>query len=340
MGWHSEKLKIYVKNTTPRRERHALHHFVTGDSYCWCKLVLVVILSGLLCGAVDADPVSPVPVPTVRINTCKEGDITHFYVQNDEFCEITMTFEMGLVNLRGTVDFPCTLTFGARKQTEAFCLCPLEEGCKWEYSYTNYYKLGSSIAKHDEACVYQLPYAPGSKFKVTQGYNGKFSHKGSNRFAIDWQMPEGTEVRAARGGVVVRVKDDSDRGGASLKFDPLNNYVLIRHDDGTLGHYCHLQKGGCRVKVGQTVSTGQVIALSGNTGFSSGPHLHFCVFKAKDGRERESIPVKFSTATEQAITLVSGRSYKATETRTASVQASITAKTELPPSATGGSLPP
>src|SRR5207249_5813342 len=103
------------------------------------------------------------------------------------------------------------------------------------------------------------------------------------------------------------------------------NYVLIRHEDGTLGHYCHLQKNGSVVKVGQTVATGDVIAHSGNTGFSSGAHLHFCVFKTKDGRERESIPVKFKNASEKEVTLVAGASYKASETQSASVRPSAVA---------------
>jgi murein DD-endopeptidase MepM/ murein hydrolase activator NlpD len=118
-------------------------------------------------------------------------------------------------------------------------------------------------------------------------------------------------VLAARRGVVVRVKDDSNSGGSSMKYDPCNNYVLIRHDDGTLGHYCHLQKGGCPVAVGQSVEAGDLIAHSGNTGFSSGPHLHFCVLRTKDGRERESVPVKFRTAEAEGVTLLSGHSYEA-----------------------------
>src|SRR5205807_3793300 len=121
------------------------------------------------------------------------------------------------------------------------------------------------------------------------------------------------------GGTVIKVKDESNTGGASIKYDSYNNYVLIRHDDGTLAHYCHLQKGGCRVRPGQVVLAGDFIARSGNTGFSSGPHLHFCVFKTKSGRERESIPVKFKTAEESAITLHMGRNYKAGEVRTARI---------------------
>jgi len=81
-----------------------------------------------------------------------------------------------------------------------------------------------------------------------------------------------------------------------------------------------LQKGGCCVVPGQRVQAGDVLAHSGNTGFSSGPHLHFCVFKTKNGRERQSIPVQFKTADDVAITLRTGRNYKAMGIETATVR--------------------
>jgi murein DD-endopeptidase MepM/ murein hydrolase activator NlpD len=281
--------------------------------FCWCALaVLPTFLNG--CGFSRGYAKLPPPphqsLPAVTVTTKCEGGVTHFYVENKELCEITMTFGLDVSNLKGTVKFPYTATFPAQELTEAFSLTPTASDGEWEYSYTNYFKLGSSCAKHDDSYIYQLPYAPGCNFKVTQGYNGSFSHKGSNQYAIDWQMPEGTPVCAARGGVVVKIKDDSSVGGASIKYDPYNNYVLIRHDDGTLGHYCHLRKGGVCVKPGEHVEVGQRIALSGNTGFSSGAHLHFSVFKTKDGRERISIPVRFRTADAPAITLVEGRRYE------------------------------
>ncbi|HLH52369.1 MAG TPA: M23 family metallopeptidase [Verrucomicrobiae bacterium] len=280
----------------------------------------------LALGAADNQPrgshCEPAPETAVHVKTVHDGGVTRFFVENDEYCEVTMTFEMGLVNMKGSTTFPYTATFAPRQTSEAFEVSPVQPDSKWEYSYTNYFKLGSNCARHDDSFVYQLPYAPGNKFKVTQGYNGKFSHTGSNQYAIDWDMPEGTLVHAARGGVVVRVKDDSDKGGPTMEFDHYNNYILIRHEDGTLAHYCHLQKNGCLVKVGQVVAMGDVIAHSGNTGFSSGPHLHFCVFRTQDGRARVSIPVKFRTNQEKAITLTSGHSYRASETQSASVRPS------------------
>ena len=254
---------------------------------------------------------------TVRVVTEREGEATRFLVDNQELCEVTMTFDMRLANLSCDEQFPFTATFPPGKTTLAFTLSPSSSDPKWEYSYTNYYKLGSRTAEHDEDYLYQLPYAGGSSFRVTQAYGGTFSHRGSNKYAIDWKMPEGTAGHAARSGLVVKVKDDSSKGGSNIKYDRYNNYVLVRHEDGTLGHYCHLQKGGVRVEPGQTVEAGQMIALSGNTGFSSGPHLHFCVFKTINGRERESIPVRFKTAEVQATTLVEGRSYKAAEPQAA-----------------------
>ncbi|HEY9508335.1 MAG TPA: M23 family metallopeptidase, partial [Verrucomicrobiae bacterium] len=250
----------------------------------------------------------------VKISTQREGDVTRVYVQNQERTEVAMTFDFHTVNLKSTVKFPYTATF-APGETEAFTLMPDNAAKPWEYSFTNYYKLGSTIAVPDNY-VYSLPYAPGKSHKVTQAFGGSFSHKGSNKYAIDWKMPEGTTVYAARGGVVVKTKDDSNVGGGSLAYDRFNNYVLIRHSDGTLGHYCHLKQDGVKVVPGQVVHAGDPIALSGNTGFSSGPHLHFAVFKAIDGKHRESLPIKFEDANGENVTLVEGRSYKAATVRT------------------------
>ena len=89
--------------------------------------------------------------------------------------------------------------------------------------------------------------------------------------------------------------------------------VVVQHPDGTMAHYCHLAPNSSKVRVGTKVRAGELLAASGNTGFTSGPHLHFAVFKARNGHGRETIPVKFRTADGSGVTLVSGKSYRAAD---------------------------
>lgn len=295
--------------------RFAAHRGFSGSRgilFPWGLMCLCVFGGGLSCSTAARSFGVGSPKPAASVTTRREGNLIHVKVDNSENSEVTVTFDVRPVNLKGNVSFPHTATFKPG-QTEAFTLAPIQPDAPWHYSYTTYYKLGSSDAVHDDSAVYQLPYAPGSSYKVSQGYNSGFSHHGPDQFAIDWKMPEGTELRAARGGRVVRVKDDSNVGGRTIRFDRYNNFIIIRHEDGTLGHYCHLKKDGVKVTPGQIVQAGEAIALSGNTGFSSGAHLHFCVYRTPDGRERVTIPVKFAAADNRAVTLVEGDRYRAPE---------------------------
>lgn len=121
--------------------------------------------------------------------------------------------------------------------------------------------------------AYTLPYEKGRCFLLVQAYQSKLSHKGE--FALDFKMKKGTKICAARGGIVVEVKEDSKKGGLKEKYLPLGNHVIIRHDDGTYGNYWHLKYNGALVNVGDTIAQGQVIGLSGKTGYAAFPHLHF-----------------------------------------------------------------
>jgi len=223
---------------------------------------------------------------------------------------VTATFDLKLTNLKSSAGSSYTATYPANQLTEAFMLYPVDAGRQWAYSYVNHFTIGSTSAVHDDSVVYFLPYDGGTECKVTQGYNGSYSHSGADQYAIDWKMPCGTPVHAARGGVVVKVKVDSNASGPDRKFENQANYILIRHSDGTLANYAHLSKDGARVKAGQVVEIGDVIGLSGNTGYTSGPHLHFSVFKTWNGKQRLSIPVKFQTASAPATTLAEGKTYK------------------------------
>ena len=247
----------------------------------------------------------------VKVVTKRDGVSTRFFVRNAEKSDMTATVEIGAVGLRSDVELPRTVTVPAGETVLAFTLTPIEAAGEWSYSYTNHYTVGRHDAKHDDSVLYLLPYFPGETYKVTQGYHGTFSHTGPDEFAIDWKMPEGTPVLAARAGVVVSVKDHFDKGGPHRKYEDCANLVTVQHEDGTMAHYCHLAPRSAKVTVGERVRAGELLALSGNTGFTSGPHLHFAVFKARDGYGRETIPVKFRTAEASGITLVSGQKYRA-----------------------------
>ena len=146
----------------------------------------------------------------------------------------------------------------------------------------------------DSNFVYGLPFKNGKSHLVVQGYFGKFSHK--NRIAIDFKMKKGTEILAARDGVVIRMKEDGDKGGWNKKYLRDGNYIVIQHDDNSRSGYWHLKKNEVLVNVGDTVKQGQVIGLSGNTGYTSFPHLHFMVWGFTEKGQWRQIPNRFRTS--------------------------------------------
>jgi murein DD-endopeptidase MepM/ murein hydrolase activator NlpD len=128
--------------------------------------------------------------------------------------------------------------------------------------------------KDDSSYIYSLPFQDHKKVFLIQGYESKiFSHRGER--ALDFKVKQGTKICAAREGVVIALREDSDKGGLKQENLSDGNYISIKHNDGSVAHYWHLQKDGVMVSVGDTVKTGQWIGLSGNTGYSSFPHLHF-----------------------------------------------------------------
>lgn len=143
--------------------------------------------------------------------------------------------------------------------------------------------------------IYKLPYPGRLAFEVCQGNNHKGgTHVGKGAYAWDFCMPLGTPVTAARGGTVKSVRQSSNTGGWGPKFADDANYVVVDHGDGTSTLYMHLMFNGARVKPGDQVQTGQLLAYSGNTGWTSAPHLHFMVMQTvADDVYAQSVPVLF-----------------------------------------------
>ena len=134
-----------------------------------------------------------------------------------------------------------------------------------------------------------------NNFRIDQGYGGQFSHSDpENRYAVDFAAEIGTPVLAAREGVVMQVESDFDKAGLNReKYGGRANFVRIVHDDGSMALYAHLKADGALVRVGQRVRAGQQIGLSGNTGFTTGPHLHFAI-QVNRGMRLESIPFRMN----------------------------------------------
>jgi murein DD-endopeptidase MepM/ murein hydrolase activator NlpD len=158
---------------------------------------------------------------------------------------------------------------------------------------------------------YRLPYALSSSVRVSQAYPTVKTHgHPSSQYAIDFEMPIGTDVFAARDGVVIEVASDFFESGTDYEVDgPRANVVRILHDDGTMGLYVHLNWNTIRVVPGQRVRRGEYLADSGNTGFSTGPHLHFVV-QRNEGGALVAVPLEFASRSGP-VTVVTGESYAA-----------------------------
>jgi hypothetical protein len=164
------------------------------------------------------------------------------------------------------------------------------------------YAVGMSAMPGDPTAVaanvvYNLPMDESSHWQVGQGFHGGFSHSDEqNRYAVDLIVPVGTPVLAARDGVVMQVESAFDKAGLNQqKYSDRANVVRILHDDGSMAVYAHLAENGVYVRVGDRIGVGQQIALSGNTGYSSGPHLHFCV-QVNKGMRLVSVPFRMVTS--------------------------------------------
>lgn len=126
------------------------------------------------------------------------------------------------------------------------------------------------------ASLYKLPYQAGERYKVTQGYqNPGGSHDGE--YALDFGMPIGTDLTASRSGIVAALKENSNYGCGNSSCASHGNYLIIDHGDGESSLYLHLDYNGVLVERGQRIQQGDLVAKSGNTGWSTGPHLHFAV---------------------------------------------------------------
>lgn len=166
-------------------------------------------------------------------------------------------------------------------------------------------KFGDPNSEYDIDYKYELPFQKGKPYKIIQTFGGKFSHsKIHSKYAIDFGLAIGDTITAARSGKVFFVKEDSKEHCRSRKCINKANKIYIIHKDGTMAHYVHLDFNGALVDIGDVVKANQPIGISGMTGFTTLPHLHFVLYKARS----ISIPYQFKGFTQKK--LKQGKYYK------------------------------
>ena len=245
----------------------------------------------------------------VRVNYEIEGNTVHLVATNDFFAPVELNLDFQTI--RGleypNPDAPLSWVLEPRSKTRLVSLGMKPSAAQPTAEYRYEFLVGDPNAQHRPVEPYRLPYALASDFVVSQAYPDVVTHNTpDSQHAVDFAMPVGTDIFAARGGVVFDMQAGNFDGGTKKRHMSLANIVRILHDDGTYAIYAHLNWNSVRVRVGDRVERGDFIAESGNTGFSSGPHLHFVVVR-NTGMAMQSVPVQFAGPDQGPVAPATGK---------------------------------
>lgn len=230
------------------------------------------------------------------------------FADNNEYCPVTIAIDFKLVNLKFKEENTIFVLPARSKKVKITDLEVIKKNVEYKMSYTTFLNYGDHfLTTYDHNYIYNLPFGKGKKFIIGQGYNGSFSHQNQN--AIDFTMPVGTDISAARDGIVIAVTHKNNKNCAEKSCAQFNNYILVYHQDGTFAEYTHIKQNGSLVKKGDVIKEGQIIAKSGNVGWSNGPHLHFVVFLQRL-KDRETLKTKFKTASGEIEQLLEKNEYQ------------------------------
>jgi murein DD-endopeptidase MepM/ murein hydrolase activator NlpD len=226
---------------------------------------------------------------------------------NDLHAPVQVAFELVVAeNLADDVPLRGNRIVEAQTEASLMELKPRDVTRELRAEFSYQYIHGHPRARHRPTEPYRLPFALASHYRVSQAFPDRLTHRDrASIYAVDFEMPIGTAVHAARAGIVIDVASDYFESGEDERLAARANLIRILHDDGTIGLYGHLHWNSIRVRPGQRIVRGEYIADSGNTGFSTGPHLHFVV-QRNGGGVVESEPVEFAGAAGEALTVRSG----------------------------------
>ena len=237
------------------------------------------------------------PTSLADIEIVRNGDASDVYVNNRLAGPVEISIGLDeSTNVQSLPSLPLRQLLPANQRVLISHIAATGAGLVSSYSVGMTAMPGDPAAFASDV-VYALPVDENSGWHLGQTFHGGFSHTDEqNLYAVDIIVDEGTPVLAARNGVVMQVESAFSQAGLNkARYAERANLVRILHDDGSMAIYAHLKENGVYVRVGQRVTLGQQIAISGNTGFSSGPHLHFCV-QVNRGMRLVSVPFRMVSA--------------------------------------------
>ena len=251
--------------------------------------------------------------PMVRVFQVDVPNGVDIWAENEQGADLTLTLRLTRQeNLIVEPPLPETFDLPGREKVLLAKVRRHNDSQPWNVRYAWNCNWGTRAGHHDPRVVYRLPYSTGRSFKLIQGFHGGFSHTGDDEYALDFGLPEGEPVLAARGGTVVSAVDVYSEGAPQPYYRNRVNCIMIKHDDNTIGEYDHFRHQGIMVREGQRVEAGELLGFAGRTGYATGPHLHFVVYRAVDGYKRQSFPVRFHVGgLAEPVTLEEGKVYTA-----------------------------
>lgn len=228
----------------------------------------------------------------VRIYYEKFSEGFVIYADNLEYCPVSIQLNFDLTNMTSRTGASSLFVINPQKTRQLLTkLTSVKKDRPSQFAYTYNVSFGdNNLNTYDVDFEYALPFEKNSSFILLQGYNGAFTHMNEN--ALDFNMPVGTPITAIRDGVVIKLMEEHTAVCPEKECGQYNNYIIIYHADGTFAEYTHLKEMGVIVNEGDQITQGQLIGYSGNTGWSSGPHLHLMVYFQRF-KQRETLKTKF-----------------------------------------------
>lgn len=266
--------------------------------------VLMLSISGIIAAQTSGK---------LKFTTEKSKNSYVIYGENEEEMPMSAVFKFTLTNMKSTLNSDEIVVIPAKSTRNLIAvISQLDLTKSYSYKYSSMYNFGDvTLNSFDKQYQYSLPFETGKTFLIYQGYNTLKSHK--DQVALDFNLKVGDKIFAARGGKVVAVEEKFEQGCGTIECAKYNNKILILHSDGTFAEYLHLKQNGAEVNVGENISQGQMIGYSGNTGWSTGPHLHFAVFINRMDGKKHYIETKFMSSNSPAELLIENKSYKKIE---------------------------